>query len=68
MSAADLQRKINNAGACSHLDCAIWFIRQANKLWPFVHAAGLIETLEQLQEKIKAELSEKTEPATPGNL
>jgi hypothetical protein len=58
MSAAELQRKIDNAGACSHLDCAIWFIRQAKKLWPFRHADGLIETLEQLKAKIKADLPE----------
>jgi hypothetical protein len=56
MNAAELQRKIDNVGACSHLDCAIWFIRQANKVWPFRHCAGLVETLEQLKAKIKAEV------------
>jgi hypothetical protein len=59
MSASELQRKIDNAGACSHLEEAIAEIRRANECWPFRYCAGLVESLQQLKAKIKAELPKK---------
>lgn len=55
-SNAELQRKLDNAGARSHLTEAAAFIARANRMWPFPHAAGLIETLQQLKAKIKNEI------------
>lgn len=55
-SSSVIQRKLDNVGARSHLDEAIGSIRRANACWPFRYVTGLIESLQQLQRKIKAEI------------
>lgn len=51
----DPNRRLYNSLCRSSLDDAKTAIRRADRHWPFPHAAGLVETITQLQEKIKAE-------------
>jgi hypothetical protein len=57
VSKDEQKRRYDNSCCRSNLQDAIRSIRKAETYWPFVHAEGLVETLQQLKAKIKSEVA-----------